>query len=246
MFKDSQEENEKIKSDFRIREIDLEEKYTSEKKENEALKHRNDILFQLGENYIKLHSDKNVTKANELPGTVADAGPIRVEAVNSLESEGTGGSSGGAWLTQQMRGFRRGAVSRTPGSAGPPITVSTNEQTRTNISYSHSDSTQRGKFCHYFSNFGKCKFEDNTGRKCKFIHGGAPICRQGINCQRQKCQYKHPMPNGGPFLNGNSHSPQQMNPWGSSSPWTDQPNTWDSWAWGRPSNQTNNPPNSRR
>ena len=48
------------------------------------------------------------------------------------------------------------------------------------------------QYCHYFTNFGKCFFEEKTGNKCRFEHKVAPMCQNGTSCNRAKCMYTHP------------------------------------------------------
>ena len=47
------------------------------------------------------------------------------------------------------------------------------------------------KYCHFFSNFGECHWEQTTGRKCKFTHRKAPVCNFDGNCNRKKCMFSH-------------------------------------------------------
>ena len=55
-------------------------------------------------------------------------------------------------------------------------------------------STARGSsFCHFFSNYGYCAYEQRTGNKCKFEHvAEVPNCKNGTACNRFKCMFKHP------------------------------------------------------
>ena len=77
------------------------------------------------------------------------------------------------------------------------------------------------KNCHFFSNFGSCHFEEETGRKCKFSHKNAPVCKYDGNCNRKKCMFSHRQqmtppgqpsyPTQAPFLPKGFQPP--MNPW---------------------------------
>ena len=74
---------------------------------------------------------------------------------------------------------RVGSVNPSPGSE-----ISDNHETRR---------MERTRFCHYYSNFGKCEFERKTGSKCKYEHSeNAPLCENGTKCSRNKCMFKHP------------------------------------------------------
>ena len=53
------------------------------------------------------------------------------------------------------------------------------------------ESREKISYCHYFSNFGKCSFEEQSGRKCKFSHTKAPVCKFDVNCDRRKCMFSH-------------------------------------------------------
>ena len=62
------------------------------------------------------------------------------------------------------------------------------------------------------SNYGKCNFEEKTGNKCRFLHQMAPLCRNGINCNRLKCMYAHPKPSPSFLNNAPTLSPWQLCP----------------------------------
>ena len=50
----------------------------------------------------------------------------------------------------------------------------------------------RTMYCHYFSNYGKCHYEERTKRKCKYEHAKkVPVCLKGTSCSRPKCMYSH-------------------------------------------------------
>ena len=54
-----------------------------------------------------------------------------------------------------------------------------------------NEGPKRIQYCHFFSNFGQCNYEEKTGRKCKFAHEKAPMCKFGSECNRKKCMYSH-------------------------------------------------------
>ena len=83
---------------------------------------------------------------------------------------------------------------------------------------------KKTRFCHYHVNFGRCTFKEKTGSKCKFLHEMAPMCTDGIRCNRNKCMFNHPKP-----VNHSSSSflsqmhPQMIHPWTMLNPWMTQP-----------------------
>ena len=83
-----------------------------------------------------------------------------------------------------------------------------NEFNRANIQY-----------CHYFTNYGKCHFEEKSGQRCRFSHEVAPMCQASTSCSRVKCMYTHPNVGGrrnttflGKSENNMTPWPQMMNP----------------------------------
>ena len=105
------------------------------------------------------------------------------------------------------------APSPTPPSAGtgslPPNTASPTTTTE------HKQyQPERIQYCHYFSNFGKCLFEERNGTPCRFVHGSAPICQSGTACMRPRCMYTHPNMSGrSNFLAKNTAPNMNINPW---------------------------------
>ena len=78
------------------------------------------------------------------------------------------------------------------------------------------------KFCHYFSNIGKCTYEELSGKKCRYKHEKAPMCHFDDICNRNKCMYSHtkpkeqrriPQPNYNSSFLDQGRQPQQMNQW---------------------------------
>ena len=67
------------------------------------------------------------------------------------------------------------------------------------------------KFCHFYSNFGKCNFEVETGAKCKFTHKKAPNCKFDGNCNRKKCMYSHYKQNSPPGYETQPNVSQKKN-----------------------------------
>ena len=83
-------------------------------------------------------------------------------------------------------------------------------------------------YCHYFSNYGRCSYEERTGLSCKYEHKkNAPVCHDGISCSRIKCMFKHPNSAAmkTSFLDRNIPSTQPTNPippWQMVFPWWGQ------------------------
>ena len=146
------------------------------------------------------------------------------------------------WTTNKLRGFKRSNPTTPPvnkANLKPPVTKekktpppssaptpsavsptsssspSSPAENRENVTYRNP--TERTLYCHYFSNYGRCNFEERTGTACKFEHNGAPMCQSGLACQRNKCMYKHPNMDGrsmtNPFLEQNKSFSQGFNPW---------------------------------
>ena len=98
---------------------------------------------------------------------------------------------------------------------GPATTVNERLQNLARNSYSdNGDSPRSIQYCHFFTNYGKCNFEEKTGYKCKFEHKVAPMCQNGTACNRIKCMYTHPNSGGRntAFLERSSEH-NNMSPW---------------------------------
>ena len=163
------------------------------------------------------------------------------------------------WTQNKMKGFKRAgpteaATRKTDSKPSPPVMKKSSPAAGSSPSVENSankssgnanqvkENADRGSrrilYCHYFSNFGKCNFEQRTGATCKFEHKGAPMCQNGTACQRTKCMYKHPNVGGirptNPFLEQNKSHSQSFNPWQFQmmNPWLNQnqnqfPNPWN-------------------
>ena len=122
-------------------------------------------------------------------------------------------------------GFKRKTVAPSPAVPSPPqetanVQVLEQQEPHKNTREHSSDQPEKsiGKFCHYFANTGKCNYEERTKLKCKFDHKPAPQCRSGLSCNRDKCMFSHPRPNGKALPNflgnaRNSSMAPMMNPW---------------------------------
>ena len=147
---------------------------------------------------------------------------IEDEDINDVNSEDNTVEDLRAWTQSKMRGFKRvspsepaarsftamipsGRTTRPPETSPsmPRPTASTsptptNLKEKENFNPTHPEDNmkkseeRKSLYCHYFSNYGKCLFEERTGGTCKFLHRNAPMCKNGMSCQRSKCMYKHP------------------------------------------------------
>ena len=254
MFKESDQELKKVKIEYEAKLNEANEKYRAAKAENEELKEKVDVLFKLGRSYInrseKSKEEEAIQNHENNIETVTIDQDDRNESLEELQT----------WTRQKHRGFRRSNPSTSPtknqnieltSKRSPTtarlLTSSAETSTTSPAPPSSPDPTPpappqqpsrapgrepRTLYCHYFSNYGRCLYEEKTGNKCKFEHGAAPVCQSGASCSRSKCMYKHPNLAGRkitnsqspflyqenrPFLHNqtphNYHPMQMMNPW---------------------------------
>ena len=244
LFQDSLEEVGKVRGEYEAKLIEANDRFRAVKAENEELKEKVDILFKLGRSYIN-RKETNGTEEKEeegksdtnrkSPGTDADdIETITIEEVTEEDLK--------TWTKNKMRGFRRTGPSapaakktnqeakgpkKTPdsesGTVPPPNPANSHTSKSTSEQEAKENQPQSGRpmYCHYFSNYGKCNFEERTGGKCRYEHKDAPICQSGMSCSRSKCMYKHPNMAGRrtSFLDQTPGFPQHMNPWQKMNPW---------------------------
>ena len=241
MFQESLEEVDRVKSEYSAKLIEATEKYRVTLTENEELKEKVEILFKLGRGYIDKaehrKDDKNPVVSEENDSdTVEDSPDDDIECLT-------------AWATNKFRGFKRVSPttssvrskdppasppsSRTtsgPAEAPPSLDPKPSQSTvnerlqniaRNNpIGHHKPDAIGSPQYCHFFTNYGRCPFEEKTGKRCKFLHKTAPMCKNGTSCTRTKCMFTHPNTYGrnGPFLGKESYFqnnqtwPQMINP----------------------------------
>ena len=240
LFQEALEEANKTKSEYEAKLIDANDKLRVAKSENEELKERVDVLFKLGRGYInkKEHSNSSLSKPTTPKKT--SKGAENTEEI--IEDDDVTDEDLTTWTQNKLRGFKRSGPSSAPeklnktkNSQKPlppnppnnPLTSPTHPSPpRSPQKSSHTDSMSESenmgklKYCHFFSNYGKCLFEERTEKRCKFLHEKAPICRSGTSCTRNKCMYKHPnIPTRNSFLSPGTTFPMHMNPWQMMSPW---------------------------
>ena len=240
LYQDSLDQINNVKSEYEAKLIKANDDYITVKTENEALKEKVEILFKLGRSYIDNCPKKKNTKQSE---EVQDAHIDEIREVPMTEENDDNVEDLQAWTTSKMRGFKRTtpasdsaqkksdppkqskpkpaptdptaptaptSPSPTSSSASPPPPKS--NQT-TNPEKERSDGG-RTLYCHYYSNLGKCLYEERSGNACRFVHKQAPLCQSGTACMRTKCMYTHPNMSGrNTFLAQSSAPPMNINPW---------------------------------
>ena len=193
MFQESLEEVDRVKSEYTAKLLEATEKYKVTLQENEELEEKVEILFKLGRGYI----DRTEPRQHNAQQSAAPKNDETVETeagVNETdESEDLS-----AWASNKFRGFRRVSPTTTaqPSNASPapppglgsnptppnqsappapsnPVTPPINERLQRiamdepapNVDMDVNGTIQ---YCHFFTNYGKCKFEEKTGNKCRF------------------------------------------------------------------------------
>ena len=242
MYHESLDENNKVRSEYEAKLLEAHDNYRTVKAENEELKEKVDVLFKLGRSYINNRKNEE-TLSNGTNGERAEEN----ETITNIEVDGDMENLT-EWSKSKMRGFRRvdpskPATKPTDKSSGAPKAAnpsgaSTTGSTRTSPPLHAEPPPQnenietdayKGRYCHYFSNYGKCRFEERTGERCKFEHKQAPMCNSGASCTRPKCMFSHPKKIGNQnSQNNNNFLGQMINPWGMLNPWMNQaPNPWN-------------------
>ena len=112
-----------------------------------------------------------------------------------------------ASFAETVKGNQSKPKPKQPSTDKPAQPEMRNDTSASNDSKPKDAHKSKISYCHYFSNFGKCTFEEKTGRKCKFSHQKAPHCNFDLNCNRKKCMFSHTKtspnqgsPNKQPFL----------------------------------------------
>ena len=215
MYQDSLEQVNSVKSEYEAKLIKANENYNIVKAENEVLKEKVDVLFKLGRSYIdncvkKKNTDLTEEERKTNDDEIQDV-PIIEETRHNDNIEDLEG-----WTASKMRGFKRTTPASDPApkkpdppkyskpasatTKPPPPTSSTEalppppSSSNTNQRWHAEDKSESGliMYCHYFSNLGKCLYEERTGNSCRFVHKPAPLCQSGTSCMRSKCMFTHP------------------------------------------------------
>ena len=240
LLQDSLEENNKMKSEHDEKLSEAYDNLRIVKTENEELKEKVDVLFKLGRGYINKYEKKTTTIPTSSEGNADDNETVSIEEITVDDDdnvEKTTNEDLQEWTKNKLRGFKRStpstAADRNPSNkaADKNKDKAKNIPSRQNSNFSEPESSSdkgsnptsdRPRYCHYFSNIGKCIFEERTGGTCKFLHENAPMCQRGVACTRNKCMYKHP--NGprrreSPFLDQRAGMVRNLNPWIMMNPW---------------------------
>ena len=221
MYYDTQEETNKIKSEYETKLISANDKLERILSENEVLKEKVDVLFKLGRSYINNSNSNQKQVRSDIEETTDKVGPRDKEVeeieVVSIDDENENLEDLQAWSVNKMRGFKRVNPAAQSYSNKSPLknkttriskpsnqketqeTPSPNPHDESRPTSPHAESSnaassnfQRKRYCHFFVNQGKCHYEERTGLKCKFEHKVAPMCSFGMRCTRPKCMYSHP------------------------------------------------------
>ena len=204
------------------------------------MKERNDVLFKLGKAYIE---SRQISKDNPVDrkdsNNQHDNTQSHTDDIVVLEDVSDEVHGDQQWQTQKFRGFRKSTIQNPTAPVSSMNLTTVSEQGSSNGTERRDNDRQpptgdrevsepdessevkssteirRGQYCHFYSNYGKCNYEEKTKRQCRFEHSSkVPMCSNGISCTRQRCMYKHPKPQGRTgFLGmqaGNSHN---LNGW---------------------------------
>ena len=237
MFQESLQEVDKVKSEYTAKIAEATEKYRVALKENEELKEKVDILFKLGRGYIDRIEPR---KDNDTPVIT-----VEKEKNDEVETPDDDIECLTAWATNKYRGFKRvsptasslrskGPPTTSPGAATTPrpdqsspsspgpstAQLSVNERLQ-NLAKNNPttrpnpDVNGQPQYCHFFTNYGRCNFEEKTGKRCKFLHKTAPMCKKGLSCTRTRCMFTHPNTGGqnSPFLGTGTQFQNNQTPW---------------------------------
>ena len=248
LFQESLEEVDKIKSEYTAKVLEANEKYRVTLEENEELKEKVDVLFKLGRSYIDKANSDNPIETNKDKEITEEIVEVETQDPVSENSDLNYGDLS-AWSTNKFRGFKRISPSTKaapnkqtktvtsaktpPPPQDRPQSSSINERLQ-DIAMNNpvdeevqSQPRRSVQYCHFFTNFGKCVFEEKTGQRCKFVHRIAPVCRSGTACTRPKCMYTHPNMGGRMNTNFLEQAPSfHMN----TQPWQHMTNPVNPWA----------------
>ena len=225
LFQEAMDEANKKNSDYEAKLLEANEKTRLAQAENEELRERVDVLFKLGRGYI---NKKEKSKQGDSPCPIeisAQVDNVQIEDDDHIEEDLV------TWSKNKFRGFRRAGPTSVPQPnsktssppkappKAPPPKLSSGSGPTSPAPERSVENVGRKMYCHFYSNFGKCLFEDRTGKTCKFLHENAPNCHNGMACNRHKCMFKHPQTSRNNFLSPRTNFPMNMNRWQNMNPW---------------------------
>ena len=219
LFQGNLEELDSVKSEYKAKLDEAYERVANITAENESLKERLDILYKLSKEYIdRRERSENVlpVEANDSPRaeeisqdnnqllTQRSRGFRRKTTRENIESN-TLQTNSTSWtptsppiLASGSNGSSRNGYSNVRGSASTVPEKSVNDRLldivyegQNKVLYQEQNNTSK-QYCHYFTNYGSCLYEERSDRQCKFKHQIAPVCSMALTCTRPKCMYTHP------------------------------------------------------
>ena len=173
----------------------LNEKYSTTLTNNITLTERNDILFKLSKSYLDRYELKTDSVSQAAVSTYVgppNAPPSNGNSIESTTTNSTGVNTENTDATSTSTSLPNipvRAVDREPDNSGE-----TSNNVNTINATSNDSNNKSNRYCHFYSNFGSCHFEQRTGKQCRYQHKVAPVCKSGMNCSRNKCMFSHPKP----------------------------------------------------
>ena len=187
------------------------------------------ILYKLSQSYINRFESHEVSErqSSESNRGENDAQVNTIEVVDSVNSMGDHNSN--PWTQGTLRGFRKvrqeeksSSVAKVTTQEAPVSEETVNIEVEKGEKRNPTNETGRTSYCHFFSNFGYCRYEERTKNKCRFEHkSNVPMCQNGTSCKRHKCEFKHP--NSAAirqnFLRTTQNTADNFQPWQIMHPW---------------------------
>ena len=177
---------EEIKKTYEEELAEVREDFVKVKAEKEHFRVRNELLH----NMSKIIVDKCL-KGNKSNNT----NPDDTEKIDDNEDVDDATIFLNKMKENKNRGYRRVNPMEAPTKEKEKrIEAKTAKSSKKAHGKSNSDDENiepMDNFCHFFNNYKKCLFEENTGKKCKFAHRKAPLCDFDGQCGRSKCMFRH-------------------------------------------------------
>ena len=206
---------EEMKKTYEVELAKVREEFIKEKAEKEHFRVRNELLSNMSkiivEKCLNPSTNEKVVKSNDEKSDNPEDDDITTFINKMKQNKGSGYRRvSPAEVAEKQREEGR----RTNGNE------TTNARSATKKATTEAESDVDEDYCHFYNNYSKCLFEENTGRKCKYAHKKAPICSYDGNCERSKCMFQHREQSGkrSDFLGSrkaNFQPPNQFNfnPW---------------------------------